>query len=64
MAKNPNSEPFAKGRYMQVVKAGESAQEILRTEEVTGADRKELMRTISMAESAKKQLRKMGVDWV
>jgi len=51
MVKNPNSEPFAKGRYMQVVKAGESAQEILRTEEVTGADRKELMRTISMAES-------------
>jgi hypothetical protein len=64
MAKNPNSEPFAKGRYMQVVKAGESAEEILRTEEVTGTDRKELKETIRQAESAKKQLHKMGVDWV
>jgi len=64
MAKNPESQPFAKGRYMQVVKAGESAEEILRTKEVTGADRTDLMRTIRMAESAKKQLHKMGVDWV
>jgi hypothetical protein len=62
MAKNPESQPFAKGRYMQVVKAGESAQEILETKEVTGAERSELVRAIKQAEGAKECLREMGVN--
>ena len=61
MAKNPDSQPFTKGRYMQVVKAGESAEEILKTKEVTNTVRKELMETIRQAEMAKECLREMGV---
>jgi hypothetical protein len=53
---------FSKGQLMQVVKAGESAQEILETEEVTGAERSELVRAIRQAERAKESLRRVGVN--
>jgi len=61
MARTPDSSAFAKGLYMSAVKSGESAQRILNTKEVTGAERPELMQTIRMAEKAKEYLRDAGV---
>jgi len=61
MARTPDSSAFAKGQLMQVVKAGESAQEALETKEVTNAERKDLTSEIKQAEYAKKMLRELGV---
>ena len=61
MARTPDSSAFAKGQLMQAVKAGESAQRILNTKEVTSAERSEMMETIRQAEKAKEILREAGV---
>jgi hypothetical protein len=62
MSRTPDSSAFAKGQLMQVVKAGESAQEILENQETSTEDRKELRRAIQQAEMAKECLREMGVN--
>ena len=61
MARTPDSSLSIKGLYMQAVKAGESAERILKTKEVSSAQRGELLESIKQGERAKGFLRKAGV---
>ena len=62
MAKNPESQPFVKGLYMQAVTSAESAANLLKAEKnLSSAERRWLEELVEQGEHAKGHLREMGV---